>query len=520
MTDSNKNTITLATTMGYSIVDFSQDNDNYLLLTLKGTKIEYQNRLPISVIALLDISSSMAPDYKIGYLKKSMTVLIDNLNKNDKLAIVAYSSICRTILPLTIMDDGNKKKATKAVSDLITGGTTNISGALSVGYDEFRSSDIADGINRIILFTDGCPTTGNTNNEALVALAGKCPQGTKVTTMGYGKPTEASPGQSFWGMEGELNIQLLQAMANSGKGNYYYMSDPDSCGRAFASELGGLLTVVGQDIKITIDPKKMEIVEVMDDVDVVDKEGKAIITIPDILAEEARYILVKVKTKKQDKKWAREGNIADVTVEYTNTIEGRTDTLTGNAKITFTNKGFDPIHPEVQTQIAIIEAIEAQKKADDLATKGKFDDAIHIMNLSADNLLNTGTCRGVDIGTSFGNLSKKYIDINEFTCSANVRSSSSHSLKKGRVSGGVFDTVYATAAQKDMQSKFVDDNNKNDGTGDANTHGNCSSINEKTTPIAPDIVNSLPQSDPIIMDTDEPKKKEKSFSKKTRRDSW
>ena len=97
------------------------------------------------------------------------------------------------------------------------------------------------------------------------------------------------------GMSGEVDIPLLQGMCQAGKGNFYYMKDPDTCVRAFAYELAGLLTTVGQEITITVEPTKhLEIQEVCDDVDVEEKDGKAVISLTDLMAEEKKYLMLKV----------------------------------------------------------------------------------------------------------------------------------------------------------------------------------------------------------------------------------
>lgn len=514
MTDS-KNTITLTPTMGHSVVDFKKDSENYLLLTVKGNEVEEQKRSNISVVALLDVSSSMSPDYKIGYLKKSMSILIDNLKKGDKLAIVAYSSGASTVLPITDMTDENKKKADSIISALMANGMTNMSAALASGYSEFNKEHLGEGVNRIILFTDGCPTTGSTSAHALAQLAGNCPAGVQVTTMGYGKPTESTgSGELLYGMGGELNVQLLQAMADTGKGNYYYMSDPDTCARAFATELGGLLTVVAQNVTMTVKPtdNRMKITEVLDDVDVTEKDGNAIITIPDVLAGETRYILLKTETLKQDKKWVRPSTVVEVETLYTDTITGKAETITTTAKVTFTDEDFDPLHPDVATQIEILNTIKAQAKADDFAARGDYASAVSVMSAVADDLEATGTDRGMKFSTGVKDLSDNYKNKQVFTLSANRRSSSTYSLKKGRGSGSHFDGFLNTDAQKSMQDVFGDGLSKDTGI-----------VNDN--PVMNDPDNVLPKVDPTIpmppVKPAKPSKPEnKGFGKVSSRSSW
>lgn len=450
--------ITVNAKLGYSVVDYSKDNENYLLITLTGKPIQEEvKRPPISVVGLLDLSSSMSPDYKIGYLKKSVIKLIDNLKDTDRLSLIGYSTNAWKITDLVEMTAENKKKAIDIVNGLVTYNMTNISEALTLGFDAFREKVTSEGINRVILFTDGCPTSGNCNPAALINLAGNVPEGVQVTTMGYGKPAEGA----FNGMGGELNTLLLEKMADNGKGNYYYMSDPDSCGRAFANELAGLLTVVGQKLKLMVKPKAhMSIIEVMDDVTVEDINGNAVISVPDIIADETKYILLKVKTTATDKPWARPASLVEINLLYNNVIDGVIDSVSTSAKITFAKKDFTKdMDADVKTQLAVVEAIKAQEKAFAMAQAGDYAGATYTLNASVDALNNSGTARGAAYSMGLANSVNFCSSADNFNISSNIRGASLKSMKSGRASGGVYDTVLSTTAQKGMQDNFVDNTN-------------------------------------------------------------
>lgn len=484
---------------GHSVVDFSKDGENYLLLTLTGEKLKTEKeRPPIKIAALLDISSSMSPDFKIGYLKKSGVKLVENLKETDELALIVYSTNAQVILPLSKMDTENKKKAIDLINKLAVQSMTNISEAITLGFNAFKDTLLTEGINRVILFTDGCPTAGNCNDGFLVQLAKNVPNGVQLTTMGYGKPNEPNGMNAFNGMGGELNVLLLQQMAEKGKGNYYYMSDPDSCGRAFANELAGLLTVVGQNIKISITPKdiglpvtRMQIMEVLDDYAVEDKNGTAVISIPDIFAEETKYVLLKVKTFAIDKAWARPASIADIKVEYSNVIDGRVDSIDKSAKINFAKSGFTKeMDLEVKTQLEILNAIKAQEEAIKLANVGNFTGAQSVLNAAVVTLNGVGTDRAESFIAGMNLTKDFYADSHTYTANMNNISSGIYSMKGGRACGGAFDAVYTTSSQMELQNKFVDD------------------------PQIPD--NSLPDNTNNIKNT----KQTTSFSKKTKTTRW
>jgi hypothetical protein len=252
----------------------------------------------------------------------------------------------------------------------------------------------------------------------------------------------------------------MEKMSEMGKGNYYYMADPDSCGKAFATELAGLLTVVAQKVKITITPEKdrMKVLEVMDDVDVTEEEGQVVISIPDVIAGETRYILIKVSTKAQDKAWARSASIAAVSTEFLNMIEGAMSSEKGvPVKIEFVKSEFDTVlDAEVKTQLAIIEAIKAQETANVMASQGNYAGAQGVMYDAAMNLSGTGTVRGMSIGAGVNTTSAFYACANSFTSSTNTRSAGMKAFKSGRATGSVFDDALTTDTQKAYQKDWKD----------------------------------------------------------------
>jgi len=506
---SNKKTITLGHYVGHDKVRFDQENENHILLELTGNEVDIdKQRSPLSIVALLDCSSSMSPDYKIGYLKKSMVKLIDNLRADDQLCMISYQSSARMELNLTNMTTESKKSAVQIVNGLAAGGCTNISAALGMAFDELNN--LADGVSetgrvvRTILFTDGCPTSGNCNQDDLVKMAATVPVG-QVTTMGYGREvtvnqpnvsqntiplnnanspdlhmqcwnsggttytdtTSAGPNRQsvtpwmsgFNGMSGGVDIPLLQSMCQAGKGNFYYMKDPDSCVRAFAYELAGLLTTVGQNIKITVEPTQhLTIDEIMDDVDVEEKDGKAVISITDVMAEEKKYVALKIKTTKQDKAFPRATTVAKITVEYKNQ-EGEAVTDELSVKLKFVKAGEESTeqHKEVKAHLALIDVIRAQAKVELDSLNGIFGGASYyayhsaVDNLSSDAL--EGTHAAGFAGMHVSNV-RNYVNVSNFSSSVADRCGTQYSTAKGRSAG---DNLKGTKGQAGMHLSFSAD---------------------------------------------------------------
>ena len=439
---------------GFKNVKYNAVKENYGLIKLVGSEIDAdKERMPISIVALVDISGSMYPDYKIGYLRKSLIKMIENLKFEDQLCLITFSTNISKPLELTQMTSENKKKAIGIVSNFQATSSTNISGALSEAYDELKKIEKAENrVVRTILFTDGCPTSGNCNKNHLVEQSSKIPVG-QLTTMGYGKPSD----DAGTGMSGEIDVKLLQDMADAGKGNYHYMENPDACIRAFAFELAGLLTTVAQGVNVKITPKNhiTDLVIMEHDADVKTEADSTIVSLPDIMSEEERYILFKYNTVVQKDAFKRDTNVADIEISYRN-MTGDSETVKDKLVLKFVESGEDTaLDKEVETQIGIYDAISSQKKAKVMADNGNYIGAQSIIGGAASNLRDIGTLRSTAYSAEVFSMADMVSDRKTYTTYSNTYDTQSYNMSKGR---GM--SVNSTAFQKDMKAKFDSDIDK------------------------------------------------------------
>ncbi len=108
---------------------------------------------PVNVVFILDISSSMRQSDKMELMKYSLFQLIDMLRAEDKMGIVTYATDTRVLLSST---SGADKEVIKAqVSELKASGMTAGGEGIKLGYTEALKSFKIDGVNQIIVITDG-----------------------------------------------------------------------------------------------------------------------------------------------------------------------------------------------------------------------------------------------------------------------------------------------------------------------------------------------------------------------------
>src|SRR5690606_31766140 len=99
---------------------------------------------------------------------------------------------------------------------------------------------IKDGINRILLATDGDFNVGISDFESLKKLAaGKRRSGVSLTTLGFGM--------------GNYNERLMEQLADAGDGNYAYIDNLREARKVLVDQLSSTLATVASDVKIQVE---------------------------------------------------------------------------------------------------------------------------------------------------------------------------------------------------------------------------------------------------------------------------
>ncbi len=114
---------------------------------------DVSNFKPINVVFVLDVSSSMSQADKMELMKYSLYQLTDMLRPQDQIGIVTYSSNATVLLKST---SGEEKEAIKeVVRKLRPGGFTSGGAGIKAGYKLADKAFLADGVNHVIIITDG-----------------------------------------------------------------------------------------------------------------------------------------------------------------------------------------------------------------------------------------------------------------------------------------------------------------------------------------------------------------------------
>jgi len=215
------------------------DNDRMLLhVGIQGKKIPFEERSDSNLVFLIDVSGSMDSPDKLGLLKSSLILLTDQMTSRDKISIVVYAGAAGVILHPT---SGNNKNAIKdALKRLTAGGSTAGSEGIMLAYKMAEEAFIEEGINRVILATDGDFNVGITDfNDLMELIEEKRKSGIALTTLGFGT--------------GNYNDRLMEQLADKGNGNYYYIDNFNEAKKVLVEELASTLQIIAKDVKIQIE---------------------------------------------------------------------------------------------------------------------------------------------------------------------------------------------------------------------------------------------------------------------------
>lgn len=108
---------------------------------------------PVNVVFVLDVSASMKQGDRMELMKYSMLQLVNMLRPQDKMGIVTYASEAQVLLVPT--SGADKEKINTEVSNLKASGMTAGGAGIKLGYKQALKGYLNDGVNQIIVITDG-----------------------------------------------------------------------------------------------------------------------------------------------------------------------------------------------------------------------------------------------------------------------------------------------------------------------------------------------------------------------------
>merc|ERR1712039_461401 len=162
------------------------------------------------------------------------------------------------------------------------------------------------------------------------------------------------------------------------------MGNTDQISDTFAECLGGLVSIIGQNLKVQVQAlNNVEITRCLSkgykvQVDVPKK--KHTVSVKDLQSEESRDFIFELKVPQVEAE-KKEDPIVQLSVNYTNVVKGGKETLTNICNITrIAGKQIGERNLELDLQYNRVLAADAMEQADKLAKSGNLADARKLLS--------------------------------------------------------------------------------------------------------------------------------------------
>ena len=205
---------------------------------IKGYDVVPAERPAANLVFLVDVSGSMdAPD-KLPLVKASLKMLAGRLSDRDRIAIVSYAGEAGVVLAPTPGSD--LATITAAIDRLGAGGSTAGAAGIETAYALARTNFVTDGVNRVVLATDGDFNVGTSDDDGLTRLIEtERKSGVFLSVLGFG--------------QGNYNDALMQRLAQNGNGTAAYIDQLDEAQKVLVDEATSTLFPVAKDVKIQVE---------------------------------------------------------------------------------------------------------------------------------------------------------------------------------------------------------------------------------------------------------------------------
>ncbi len=216
------------------------DSVRYIVATLEGERVEGAGPKPappINLAIVIDASGSMAGE-KLENAKRAAVGVAERLRPLDRLSVVSFAD--DVIVHVEAQPPAGEALSgiRAAIGALRTRGNTNLSEGWLTGAECVARSALGEGVNRVILLSDGAANAGILDNEQLAIHAAElAKRGIATSCVGIG--------------DGYVTA-VLQAIAEHGGGRLHDAEVGAEIVDALMGELGEIADTVARDVSITL----------------------------------------------------------------------------------------------------------------------------------------------------------------------------------------------------------------------------------------------------------------------------
>lgn len=277
----------------------------------------WKGRPDLNLSLVLDRSGSMNGE-KIIRAREATMFCVDQMLPTDRLSVVIFDEHVDVLFPSEPVT--NKQSMKDLISRVTVRGSTALHEAWVRGGLTLSEHMLDQGINRVVLITDGLANVGITNTDEIVSQTlGLFQRGVSTSTIGIGD---------------DFNEDLLMPMANAGGGNAWHVVEPDDMQRIFQVELEGLVAQFAHTVSMSLIPADgVRIVDMLNDFELTET-GRY--RLPNLQSGMPLDIVVQLKTGAEEV--GRQMRLLDLRLGFTPTNAKNAEVLKQAHMVEFASK--------------------------------------------------------------------------------------------------------------------------------------------------------------------------------------
>ncbi|OMJ75257.1 hypothetical protein SteCoe_25658 [Stentor coeruleus] len=215
-----------------------------LTLEVQGTENKL-NRTGVDIVCVIDTSGSMQGE-KLELVKKTLSFMLTQLGDNDRVCLVKFTTSAERLCKLTRCTSSGKKRLEAIFSRLTDESSTNMIEGLEYGLLALAGRRMTNPSSALIMLTDGIDDCSSTSLERAKETIEKVivPNDYTIHTFGYGSDHDSN---------------LLTSISDSKCGGFYYIEKLDSIAEAFANCLGEIISMVADNIQVSLQTQACDV---------------------------------------------------------------------------------------------------------------------------------------------------------------------------------------------------------------------------------------------------------------------
>lgn len=328
-----------------------------------------KRRNPVNLALVLDRSGSMSSNNKLEFAKKAVIAVLNLLNDDDVVHLVAYDTKVLNVFENTRAS--SRQALYSVVEGITTGGETFLSGGIEMGASLLEKHPHPGFSKRMFVLSDGLANVGLTRKEQMMNVVAKYnEQGIIVDSFGVGEDFDAA---------------MMKGIAEAGRGQFFFLESAQVIVDLMAKALLSVFDVCAVRAHLIVRGRNNTIVT-----KIWGHENIANgVSLGDLHVDNLRAILCDFTTSSTVPD-GTEVQILDYQLKYNlpEDVDGEPLTDAGQLSVTFVQDESlaQPIHPQVQIAHAVQRAGEMDDRIAELIKNNRRNDAIALITEQIDLL--------------------------------------------------------------------------------------------------------------------------------------